>query len=222
MPSRQLGPAAQLLRDWPRISEVAHQHALVQYVGAEVTKLWSSPAVRNRRDAQLVKAASKADEAATALREMVTLWSKHVDAPGQAALATWADTVTATLAQQREAIEQYRTRAEAWPKASVTRGQPTQPSTYLFETVLSYFRAHDWPCSLKRHSNPDGDVFVRVACVALRQSEVNPALRQTLAASRLKWAELEAAAPHLSEADRALHLIEANRQVPPRGRRPVH
>ena len=190
-------------------------------MGATNAKLLSSLEVRNWRDAQLVKAASKAEEAARALKEMVTLWSKHVDAGSHAVLAARANEMTVTLAQQREAIEQHRTRVAAWPKASVTRGQPRQPSTYLLETVLSYFRAHDWPCSLKRHSNPDGDVFVRVACVALRQSEINPDLRQTLAASRLKWAQLEAAAPHISKAVRALHLSLANERVPARGRRPV-
>jgi hypothetical protein len=213
--------ATQLLRDWTRVSEVAHQHALVQHARAEAATLLSSPAVRKRRDAQLRKAAIAAGAAAMALAEMVDLWSKHVDAPHQAALAAWADPVTLALTKGREHITRQRTAARAWPKALVKRGQPTQPSTYLLETVLSYFRAHDWPCSLKRHTNPDGDVLVRVVCVALRQSEIDPALRRTLAASRLKWVQLEAAAPRLSEANRALHRTEANKRLPPRGRRPA-
>jgi len=202
------------------VSEVAHQHALVQHARITYAELMSSPAVRKRRDAQLRKAATAADAAAKALTEMVTLWSKHVDAPSQAALAAWADEVTLTLTQRREQITRQRTAARAWPKVPVKHGQPKQPSTYLLEVLLSYFRAHDWPCSLKRHNNPDGDVFVRVFCVALRQSEIDPALRQTLAASRLKWMQLEAAAPRLSKAARALHLIEATKPVPARGRRP--
>jgi hypothetical protein len=161
------------------------------------------------------------DTAISGIEAMVDNWRRHINLRDSTALSAWAASLTSQLIQRRGFIEQHRTRVAAWPKASVRRGQPRQPSTYLLETVLSYFRAHDWPCSLKRHSNPDGDVFVRVACVALRQSEINPDLRQTLTASRLKWAQLEAAAPHISKADRALHLSLASKRVPARGRRPV-
>ena len=66
-------------------------------MGATKAKLLSSLEVRNRRDAQLVKAASKAEEAARALKEMVTLWSKHVDAGSHAVLAARANEMTVTL-----------------------------------------------------------------------------------------------------------------------------
>ncbi len=211
--------ATQLLQDWTRVSEVAHHHALVQHVGITSAELMSSPAVRKRRDAQLRKAATAADAAAKALADMVHLWSPHVAAPSQAALSAWADEVTLTLTQRREQITRQRSAARAWPTVPVKHGQPKQPSTYLLDVLLSYFRAHDWPCSLKRHNNPDGDVLVKIACAALKQSEIDPALRRRLSASRLKWAQLEASAPRISETDRALHLIEAATRVPVRGHR---
>ena len=76
------------------MSEVAHHHALVQYMGAEAAKLSSSPAVRKRQDAQLNKAAIAADAAAKALKALVENWSPHLEARGQAALSSWADAVT--------------------------------------------------------------------------------------------------------------------------------
>ena len=211
--------AAQLLQDWTRVSEVAHQHALVQHVGITYSELMSSPAVRKRRDAQLRKAATAADAAAKALADMVRLWSRHIAAPSQAALSAWADEVTLALTQRREQITRQRSAARAWPKVPVKHGRPKQPSTYLLEVLLSYFRAHDWPCSLKRHNNPDRDVLVKIACAALNQEEIQPGLRKTLSASRLKWVPLEASAPRISETARALHLIEAATPVPVRGRR---
>ena len=211
--------AAQLLQDWTRVSEVAHHHALVQHVGITYAELMSSPAVRKRRDAQLRKAATAADAAAKALAEMMHLWSRHIAAPSQAALSAWTDEVTLALTQRRQQIIRQRTAARAWPKVPVKHGQPKQPSTYLLEVLLSYFRAHDWPCSLKRHNNPDGDVLVQVACAALGQWEIDPVLRRALSASRLKWARLEASAPRISETDRVLHLIEAAKKVPARSHR---
>ena len=211
--------AAQLLQDWTRVSEVAHQHALVQHVGITSAELMSSPAVRKRRDAQLRKAATAADAAAKALADMVHLWSRHIAAPSQAALSAWADEVTLTLTQRREQITRQRSAARAWPKVPVKHGKPKQPSTYLLEVLLSYFRAHDWPCSLRRNNNPVGNIFVEVACAALEQSGIDPALRRTLSASRFKWARLEASAPRISETDRALHLIQGKTPVPARGHR---
>ena len=71
-----------------RISEVVHQHALVQHVGATTAKLLSSLEVRNRRDVQLGKAA---DAVAENLRKLVKSWSPHLGARSQAALSHWAN-----------------------------------------------------------------------------------------------------------------------------------
>jgi hypothetical protein len=197
--------ATSLLQDWKRISEIAHYVALdVQTRHDAARLLINDRDTSNRRDAQLRKAAIAAGATAKALKEMVTLWSKHVDAPSPAALSAWADQVTVVLAQQREAIEQYRTRARKRPRVPLKTGRPEEPATYRLKVLAAYFRRHGWEVSSKEHS-----LFAELAVTVTTGNPLKHARLKAAVASRYSYTTLAAKAPSIAAEDRRLHAAWA-------------
>ena len=142
------------------------------------------------------------DRAVGAIDEIVDLWSKHVDLDSSERLSRWAGGMQSQLTQERDAIERHRTKARAWPSVPVKQGKPTQPTTYLLEVLVAYFRHHGWRSSTATHG-----LFAQVAeaVTNIDGGPTNYTRLLTVVASRHKYATLTAKAPRISDVDRGHH-----------------
>ena len=168
--------AKQLLRDWTHISYQAYGRTLAAYSQTEIERVLFTGRAGQQRDTRLTKATAAATEAIKAVKEMVVKWRSDTDS---VALALRTNPVIATLTNEREAIEQYRTRAGQWPKYSVKRGQPEQPATYRLKVLAAYFRHHGWRVSSREHS-----LFAKLAVTVTTGNPVNHTLLKAVVASR--------------------------------------
>ena len=199
--------AQRFLDDWPRISAVAHQHALKTHMRATDNRL--KPRVRRRRDGQLRDAIAAADDAIRAIETMVTAWSRqllHMDS--QTRLVQWGTGLIASLTDQRRAIERHRSQAREWPEVAGKDGPPTSVATFLLEVLAAYGRHQGWPVTATA-----GDVFAKLAEGVT--NEGNPIFAPRLkavVASRHDYPRLDADAPRISLADKRLHLAAAHRR----------
>ena len=205
---RRQKDAQRLLDDWPRISEVAHQHALNTHMRATDNRL--KPRVRRRRDGQLRDAIAAADDAIRAIETVVTVWSRHLlHMDSQTRLAQWGTGLIASLTDQRGAIEQYRSQARDWPQVAGKDGPPTSVATSLLEVLAAYGRHHRWPVTAAARG-----LFAKLAEGILNRGNPTFAPRLTaVVASRHDYARLDAAAPYISPADKRLHLAAASQKT---------
>ena len=198
-----------LLEDWPRISEVAHQHALKTHERRQFAVTLLTPRTRARRDRQLGDAITAANAAISAIKTLADLWGRHVAGESQPGLSQWATGLTTALAHQRGAIERYRTLAREWPQVVRKEGPPTSVDTYWLEVLAAYFRQQGWRISTATH----GD-FVRLADVAInRGNPTFPPRIKAVVATRHDYALLDADAPRISPADKRLHLAAASQKT---------
>ena len=206
---RRSDAAAQVLQDWPRISEVAHQHALKTHERRQFAATLLTPRTRARRDRQLGDAITAANAAISAIKTLADLWGRHVAGESQPGLSQWATGLTTALAHQRGAIERYRTLAREWPQVVRKEGPPTSVDTYWLEVLAAYFRQQGWRISTATH----GD-FVRLADVAInRGNPTFPPRIKAVVATRHDYALLDAGAPRISPADKRLHLASASKKT---------
>ena len=205
---RRSDAAAQVLQDWPRISEVAHQHALKTHERRQFAATLLTPRTRARRDRQLGDAITAANAAISAIKTLADLWGRHVAGESQPGLSQWATGLTTALAHQRGAIEQYRSQARDWPQVAGKDGPPTSVATSLLEVLAAYGRHHRWPVSKASRG-----LFAKLAESIINEGNPTFAPRLTaVVASRHDYARLDAAAPRISLADKRLHLAAAHRR----------
>ena len=199
--------AQRLLDDWPRISEVAHQHALSTHWRATDNRL--KPRVRRKRDGQLREASAAAADAIRAIETVVTVWSRHLlHMDSQTRLAQWGTGLIASLTDQRRAIERYRSQASEWPEVAGKDGPPTSVGTLLLEVLAAYGRHHRWPVSAASRG-----LFAKLAEGIINRGNPTsaPRLRAVVASSH-DYARLDADSPRFSPADKRLHLAAASRR----------
>ena len=204
---RRQKDAQRLLDDWPRIIEVAHQHALNTHMRATDNRL--KPRVRRRRDGQLRDAIAAADDAIRAIETVVTVWSRHLlHMDSQTRLAQWGTGLIASLTDQRCAIERHRSQAREWPEVAGKDGPPTSVARFLLEVVAAYGRHHCWPVSAGSRG-----LFAKLAESITNRGNPTFAPRLTaVVASRHDYPRLDADAPRISLADKRLHLAAAHRR----------
>ena len=203
---RRQKDAQRLLDDWPRISEVAHQHALATHWRATDNRL--KPRVRRRRDGQLRDAITAANAAISGMKTLTNLWSRYLDGARQTHLSQWATGLISSTTAVRDDITRYRTQARKWPQVAGKDGPPTSVATLLLETLAAYGRHQGWPVTATARG-----VFAKLAEGVT--NEGNPIFAPRLTAvvvSNLDYARLDAAAPHISPADKRLHLAAAHRR----------
>jgi len=205
---RRQKDAQRLLDDWPRISEVAHQHALVGHWRATDNRL--KPRVRQRRDRQLRDAIAAADVAIRAIETVVTVWSRHLThMDSETRLAQWGTGLIASLTVQRCAIERHRSQAREWPEVAGKDGPPRSVDTYRLEVLAAYFRHQGWPVTAAARG-----LFAKLAEGILNRGNPTFAPRLTaVVASRHDYPRLDADAPRISLADKRLHLAAASQKT---------
>ena len=205
---RRQKDAQRLLDDWPRISEVAHQHALSTHWLATDNRL--KPRVRRRRDGQLRDAIAAADDAIRAIETMVTVWSRHLlHMDSQTQLAQWGTGLIASLTDQRGAIERHRSQAREWPEVAGKDGPPTSVATFLLEVLAAYGRDQGWAVTAAARG-----FFAKLAESIINEGNPTFAPRLTaVVASRHDYPRLDADAPRISLADKRLHLASASKKT---------
>lgn len=180
---------ALLLADWIRITETAHQHALITELHTGGTLVL--PEVRRRRDRQLRQATAACDRAVDALNKAADLLAKHSFAIPFEDLQRQRGLITALLIQLRAAAEHHRLQAAAWPKANRS-GNTLRwiPARCMGEVLAAYFRSKHWPVATAR-----AGLFSTVVGSALSLHAMNDQTLRRLSASKLDYAALEAKAP---------------------------
>ena len=206
---RRQKDAQRLLDDWPRISEVAHQHALKTHGRRQFAAILFTPRTRARRDRQLGDAITAANAAISAVKTLTDLWGRHLPGESQPGLSQWATGLTTALADQRSAIERYRTLARKWPQVAGKDGPPTSVGTLLLEVLAAYGRHHRWSVS-----EASRGLFAKLAEGILNRGNPTFAPRLTAAvASRHDYALLDAGAPYISPDDKRRHLAAASQKT---------
>ena len=198
-----------LLEDWPRISEVAHQHALKTHERRQFAVTLLTPRTRARRDRQLGDAITAANAAISAIKTLADRWGRHVAGESQLRLTQWATGLITTLTDQRGAIERQRSQAREWPEVAGKDGPPTSVDTYRLEVLAAYFRHQGWPVTAAA-----GSVFATLAEEVINRGNPTFAPRlKGVVASRHDYARLDAVAPHISPTDKRLHLAAASQKT---------
>lgn len=167
--------ADRLIADWPRIAEKAHQHALESHTRSQVRVLWSKKDVRRRRDAQLSRAISAANQAIAGIGEFTELWGKHCGmfdgGDYKAAVERWAESVTEELIRMRNAAEAFRADATQWPIVPAKKGPPFTPEGYFLTVLAVYFDTHGW-----RVSTAADGLFASLANIWFGTASINYSL----------------------------------------------
>ena len=162
---------------------------------------------RKRRDTQLRRAATAADQTCRVLGEMVRFWSPHLDLPSSESVSRWADGTRAQLAQYRDTIQRYRVEMRALPRALVKTGRPEQPATYRLTVLAAYFRHHGWQIT----SGVSGLFALVAQTVTPRRDAVDYPRLKAAVASRHSYTTLDAKAPSIGAAERGHHAAYARR-----------
>lgn len=205
------GQAAQLLKDWPRVTEVGWWYA--KGVHAVATSTSNTPGQRVKQQKALTIALTALDGAAHQLDRYVAHWGpirqswfpfETHDSP-----EAFAGAVRDIIRAQRERVEWFRQQAGRHPARPANRGRPTSPQTFGLEVMLAYFREHHWDTTIlstdwgsDKFSARVETPFVRVAFAVLQRKAMMGVTRKALADSSLSYAALEGKTPRLTPEER--------------------
>ena len=200
--------ATQLLRDWPRLSEVAWWH--VQHASA------SKSHTRVQRAAQrkaLATALGALDAAAHHIDQYLAHWGPirkswfplvTDDTP-----ETFAGVVQGAIGAQRQRVQWFVHHEDQRPACPAKRGRPTAPQTHWVAVLLAYFRYRGWddtvpPTDLSKDDLSDEveSPFVKTVFALFGHVSMMPTTRKALAASSLDYAGLEGVTPVLNAQQR--------------------
>ena len=209
LPSRQ---AAQLIRDWARIGDVAWWYAHGMH--AVVTSKSDTPEARRKQKTALTAALKALDDAANCIDAYVARWDPI--------RKSWfpvetSNTPEAFAAVMQEAIRAQRARVEWFlhhagkrPARPAKGGRPTTAQFYVLEVLLAYFRHHQWDDAIPptswssdRYRDHPESLFVLTAWAVVVQRTLSAAARRALKDSTLVWATLDDHAPRLSPEQRS-------------------
>ena len=200
--------AAQLLKDWPRLSEVAWWHT--QHASA------SKSHTRIQRAAQrkaLTAALAALDAAAHHIDQYVAHWGPirkswfplvTDDTP-----EAFSGVVQGAIGAQRQRVQWFVHHEDQRPARPAKRGRPTTPQTHWGAVLLSYFRSRGWDDTVPPTDLSNDDLseeaespFVKVVFALLGHASMMPTTRRALAASALDYAALEGVTPVLNAQQR--------------------
>lgn len=194
-----LSQAEELLACWPRIAEVAHQHALRSYMRITGPAILLSKSVRQRRDRQHRQATAAALAAVANINDLLKVVAKHADSQERwIEFEKWAHSVTARLVFTAEAFEKRRIEVQQWPAAKSARGKVGWlTESALLEVVVAFFRKNGWRVTQTPRGLP-----VRLFGILLVDRAMSSARLKRLAHSRVDFDALESTAPRGVKASR--------------------
>jgi hypothetical protein len=153
--------AAQLIRDWPRLSSNIWQYAFMWHQ-MDISKV-NTPAGRRTTKKRLQASLTALNRVDRSIEHYVATWkmgrlpashrllSGRADGGRHFTADEFASEVKADVQDQREKIE-WLFRLDTGTIRDAKKGPPIAAQTYMLEVLLAYFRHHKWDDSIKPHN----------------------------------------------------------------------
>jgi len=195
--------STQLIRDWPRLSELVWQQAVMFHQG-DINKI-NTPRGKATAKIALKSSLTALNRIDRVVDHYVATWQmgRHpVSIHARVGITgetenhyEFADEVKKRVQGQRGRVEWFL-RQNAGPTRPARRGSPIAAQTYMLQVLLAYFRHHKWDDTIKPHNFATGtdaakyakeSLFVKTACAALGLEGLSSETRKFLSQPSL-WA----------------------------------